>query len=338
MFLSLNFGSYYIRVMGYQLLSRKKLVVFALIAVISISSGIYAYSNFITNQDSKVDDSNNDLLIESFSPSTIGSNVTGGTFVLVNLTNKNFENLTLTIKIDDSDLIIPNLRLQIHLPTEAPFGNYSVPITQISIEPNQNQTIQLYLYDPTQNETSQLYRTSVNLQTFSAHILRFYITQKTLGDIVNGQSLTIPQEKAYLQIISYSSIEHDNETWHEYFNSSTNRYGYVNDQPNFYQQYYHAAYYPMEPDSYSWAKAINQIGEHYFNVTVFNNGTFPVDKIAFYSREGGVSFAIDKILQHNETYIFPVAASGANWWSVESVNQLSNFYPAQAYASGDLYK
>jgi hypothetical protein len=317
-------------------LSRKKLIVFALIAVISITSGVYAYSNFMTNQDSKLDGSNNDLFIESFSPSTIGSNVTGGTFVLVNPTNKNFENLTLTIKIDDSPLIAPNLRLQMHLPIDTPFDNYNVPITQISIEPNQNKTIQLYLYDPSQNETSQLYQTNVSVQTFSSHILRFYITQETFGDVVNGQSLTIPQEKAYLQITGYSLIEHDNDTWHQYFNSSKNRYEYVNDQPNFYQQYHHSEFYPMESSSYNWAKTLNQLGEHYFNVTVFNNSTFPVQKIAFNLGEGGVAFASDKIVQPNETYIFPVAAGGQNWWSVGSVNQLSNFYPAQAYASGDL--
>ena len=172
----------------------------------------------------------------------------------MNPTNKNFENLTLTIKIDDSDLIVPNLRLQIHLPVETPFDNYNVPITQITIEANQNETIQLYLYNPSQNGTSQLYQTSVNVQTFSSHIFRFYLTQKTFGDIVNGQSLTIPQEKAYLQIVSYSPIEHDNDTWHEHFNTSTNRQEYINDQPNFYQQYHHSAYYPMESNSFNWAK------------------------------------------------------------------------------------
>jgi hypothetical protein len=44
----------------------------------------------------------------------------------------------------------------------------------------------------------------------------------------------------------------------------------------------------------------------------------------------------DKILQPAETYVFPVSSGGQNWWSVESVYQLSNFYPAQAYLSGDL--
>jgi hypothetical protein len=305
--------------------SRKKLIVLALIAVISISSGLYAYSNFTTSQDSKLNGSNNDLLIESFNPSTIVSNVTGGSFILVNPTSKNFENLTLSVKIDDSEAIVPILRLLKH-PT--------VPISTIDIESNQNETIAIYLFDPDLTEPP-FYKTIVN--PFSSHTFKFFISQNTFGDIVNGQSFTIPQEKAYLQITNYSSIEHDNDTWHEHYNINTNRQEYINDQPNFYQQYHHLAFFPMESNSFNWAKSLNQIGEHYFNVTIFNNSTFLVQKIAFNLGEGGMRFALpDKILQPNEKYIVPVAAGGLNWWSVESVNQLSNFYPAQAYAVGDL--
>jgi hypothetical protein len=279
----------------------------------------------------------NGLFIASFSPVTIGNNVTGGSVVLVNPTNKNYENLTLSIRIDGSELIVPILRLVKPLPVEEPFSNYSVPITQISIEPNQNETIQLFLFDPSQNDTAKLYQTMMNVQTFSSHVFRFYITQNTFGDIVNGQSLTVPQEKAYLQITSYSPIEHSNNTWHEYFNSTTNRYEYINDQPNFYQQYHNSAYYPMEPNSYNWAKTLNQLGEHYFNVTVFNNSSFPVKGIALFGREGSAEFALpDKILQPKEIYTFPVQASGKNWWSVENVYQLSDFFPDSAYATGDL--
>jgi hypothetical protein len=274
----------------------------------------------------------NGLSIASFTPSTIGSNITGGSFVLVNPTNKNYENLTLSVRVEDSEPIVPILRLVKPLPVEEPFSNYSVPITQISIEPNSNETIQLYLFDPDKNEPP-FYDTIVNAQTFSSHVFRFYITQDTFGDIVNGQSFTIPQEKAYLEIVGYSSIEHDNDTWHEYFNSTTKRYEYVNDQPNFYQQ--HSAFFPLDPSSYDWAKSLNQLGEHYFNVTILNNCSFPVKGVALFSGEGSVAFASpDYVLQPNETYTLPVQTSGENWWSVENVYQLSNFFPA--YASGDL--
>ena len=84
-------------------------------------------------------------------------------------------------------------------------------------------------------------------------------------------------------------------------------------------------------------KTLNQLGEHYFNVTIFNNSSFPVKGIAFFGGEGSAAFALpDKILQPNEIYTFPVQVGGKNWWSVDNVNQLSNFFPAQAYASGDL--
>ena len=318
------------------MLSKKFLIIIALIAILTAASSVYAYSSFITNQNSKVNDSNYSLFVESFSPVTIGSNLTGGKIVLVNPTDKTFENLTLSAKIDNSELIIPSLRLWMHLPIDKPFDYYNVPITQISIEPYQNETIQLYLFDPDQNEPP-FYETSVSVQTFSSHVFRFYITQNTFGDIINGQSFTIPQEKAYLQITGYSSIEHTNDTWHEQFNSNTNRYEYINDQPNFYQQYHLSRFFPLEPSSYNWAKTLNQIGEHYFNVTVFNNTTFPLEKIALNLGEGWVEYALpDKILQPNKTYVFPVQTGGENWWSVDNVNQLSNFNPSYTYASGNL--
>ncbi|MCW4045600.1 MAG: hypothetical protein NWE94_08810 [Candidatus Bathyarchaeota archaeon] len=274
------------------------------------------------------------LLVESFNATTIGSKVIGGNIVLINPTNKSFENLTLTVKIDDSEPIVPILRLIKPLATGATFNHYLVAITQISIESNQNETIQLYLYNPDKMEPP-FYETSVNVQTFSSHVIRFYLTQNTLGDIINGQPFTIPQEKAYLQITGYSSIEHDNDTWHEIFNSTRNRYEYINDKPNFYQQYHHSAFFPLDPSSYNWAKSLNQIGEHYFNVTIFNNNTFPVGKVTLNFGDGGVEMALqDKIIQPNETYVFPIAVSGKDWSSVENVNQLSNFFPA--YASGDL--
>ena len=310
----------------------------ALTFIVTILVLIIVAVLFVKLNPSSIDNSDqNALFIASFSPQTNGGNVTGGSIIFANPTNKNFENLTLTTKIDDSELIVPILRLLKPLNVEEPISNYSVPITQISIAPNQNETIQIYLFDPDKNELPY-YETIVTVQTFSSHIFRFYLTQNTFGDIISGQSFVIPQEKAYLQITGYSSIEHSNNTWHEYFNSSRNRYEYVNDQPNFYQQYHHSRYYyPLDSSSYNWAKSLNQIGEHYFNVTIFNNSSFSVKGIALFGGEDYGAFALpDKILQPNETYTFPVQVSGENWWSVENVNQLSNFFPAYAYASGDL--
>ena len=309
----------------------------ALTFIVTILVLIIVAVLFVKLNPSSIDNSDqNALFIASFSPQTNGGNVTGGSIVLANPTNKNFENLTLTTKIDDSELIVPILRLLKPLNVEEPISNYSVPITQISIAPNQNETIQIYLFDPDKNEPP-FYETIVTVQTFSSHIFRFYLTQNTFGDIINGQSFTTPQEKAYLQITGYSSIEHSNNTWHEYFNTSKNRFEYINDQPNFYQQYSHSVFFPLDSSSYNWAKSLNQIGEHYFNVTIYNNCTFPVKGISLFSDEGYVAFALpDKILQPNEIYTFPVQASGKNWWSVENIYQLSDFFPDSACATGDL--
>lgn len=265
----------------------------------------------------------NDLFIASFDPILLGSEVTAGNIVLANPTSSYFDNLTLTAKVDDSRLIEPPLRLWL-----PPNNNVSIPVTRISIEPYQNATLYLDLAD-------------ADIPTFTPHTLSIYISQNTFGDVINGQSFTIPQKNAYLQILGYSSIEHSNNTWHEYYNNARKRYEYVNDQPNFYQQYQQSAFFPLDPSSYDWAKTLNQLGEHYFNVTIFNNSTFPVERIALFggspNGEGSMGFALsDKILQPNETYIFPVQAGGENWWSVENVYQLTNFFPAYAYASGDI--
>lgn len=277
----------------------------------------------------------NDLLIASFIPQTLGSQLTGGSIVLVNPTDKNFEDLTLTITIDDSELIVPFLRLLNPLSVEGPLSNYSVLVTRVSVEAGRNETIQLYLFDPAQNEPP-FPQTIFDVQTFSSHIISFYVTKDAFGDVINGQSFLIPQEKALLKIISYSSVEYSNDTWHEYYNDSKKRYEYVNDKPNFFQR--NSKFFPLDPDSYSWAKRLNQIGEHYYNVTILNNSTFPVKGIAYLPNgNGSIAFAVaDMILQPNLTYVLAVQTSGENWWSAETVYELSNFSPAQTYATGDL--
>jgi hypothetical protein len=273
------------------------------------------------------------LYIASFSPQLYGNIIIGGYVVLVNPTNRYFCNLNLTVEVDDLKLIVPRLLMTVE-------GNFSwrLPVTTIAIDPHQNETIDL-LFGILDLGTFTSYFGDVQIEPFSSHVIKFYVSQNKFGDVINGQALTIPQKKAYLQILGYSSIEHSNNTWHEYYNSSTNRYEYVNDQPNFYQQYHY--FFPLDLASYNWAKSLNQIGEHYFNVTIHNNSTFPVKGIVLFggspNGEGSMAFALsDMILQPNETYVLPVQASGKNWWSVENVYQLSNFFPAYAYASGDL--
>jgi len=279
----------------------------------------------MATQNSSLTSNQNSLFVESFTPTVLGSSVIGGRITLANPTDKAFKDLTLSLKIDASELITPNMRLWMPLPIDEPFKNRFVPLTQISIEPGQNVTIGLYLYDPDQNEPP-FYQTSVNIQTFSPHTIEFYITQNTFGDIINGQSLIIPQQKAYLQITGYSPVEHSKDTWHQHFNSSTNRYEYINDQPNFYQQYHQSTYYPMTPMSYWAAKAYNQLGNSYFNVTIYNNSTFAVSAITLFggSSPDGQSILgsalMNYVLQPNETYVFPVSASATPLYSYISGN------------------
>jgi hypothetical protein len=269
----------------------------------------------------------NTLFIAGFSPELGSSDVTFGNIVLVNPTSKYFDNLILTAKVDDSELIEPTLRLW--LPLNDTFI-VSIPIIRISIEPYQNETLYLDL-------------AGLEIPRFSPHVLRIYVSQSTFGDVINGQSFTIPQKNAYLQILGYSSIEHSNDTWHEYYNSTTNRYKFKCDQPNFCQEYYGWHSRTLDSSSYGWAKSFNQLYEHYFNVTVFNNNTFSVENITLFggqSPNGGgwvVPALSSKILQPNETYVFPVPLTlRGGKTSVDNVNQLSTFFAEYTYASGDL--
>jgi hypothetical protein len=277
----------------------------------------------------------NSLFIASFHPILYGNIIRGGNITLVNPTNRYFDNLQLTAKVDDLNITITYLRETITC-NAYDVRNESIQVTlphnltEISIEPYQNKSIQFNFADS-------------DITVFSPHEVKLYILHNTLGDIIDGQSFMIPQKKAYIQIIGYSSIEHSNNTWNEYYNSTTNRHEFRCDQPNFCQEYYGWHSRTLDSSSYYWAKSFNQLYEHYFNVTVFNNNTFPVESITLfggYAPDGGgwvVSALSTKILQPNETYVFPVPLTlTGGETTVDNVNQLSTFFEAYTYASGDL--
>lgn len=303
---------------------KKKLAVAAVLFAVLIVSSVVCASVMIQNSWNMKWD--NGLILKSFSALTYGDNITGGTLVISNPTQRAFENLTLNLRIDDSQPITPYLRLVMPLSADPPFANYSVPITNLSIDPDQNLTLQVLLYNPDQN-TPAFYNTSLTAQTYSPHVIAVYLTQSTFGDIIDGQTFTVLQQKAYLQIVGYSPVEHSQSTWHLYFNTSTQREEYINDQPN-YLQTYSQSYYPLDNFSYIWAKAFNQIGEHYFNVTVFNNSTFTVNRIAVTIDNGGTAYAhIDKVLQPNETYSFPLSIAP---------DAVIDYKPVESSASGNI--
>ncbi len=303
--------------------SKKLITAAVLVTILITASVVYACTTIGSNQTIN---RNNSLILKSFSATTYGDNITGGTLVIVNPTERVFENLTLCLRIDDSQLVTPFLQLQMPLPVDAPFGNYSVSLTKISIEAHQNISLKVFLYNPDQNEPP-FYNTSVTAQ-ICPHVIAFYLTQNSFGDIIDDQTFTVLQEKAHLQITNYSSVEHSSGTWHHIFNRSTNQYEYVNDNPNFYQQYYSSKFYPMTENSYNLAYMFNQLGEHYFNVTVCNNSTFPVNKISVNLGGSWTGYALpDRVLQPNETYVFPI---------VVAINESTDFVPLQSSASGDI--
>lgn len=252
----------------------------------------------------KPNDDYNSLYVASYIPGLWDGNI-----VLVNPTSDSLSNLNMTIQVDSSEIIVPSLRLwdsnytlnppnsfmqNVYMNTD--MINFSTPITLISIEPNKNETINLSF------PSSDTFR-------FSSHNLTIFISQNTFGDIINGQSLTIPQTEAYLQVVSYSSIVSDYDTYHEYFNRTLNEYMIVNDNPNFLQRYFNISW-EIGSANHKMMSRMNLLGETYFNVTVYNNSTFPVYSVTFvgqqehYFRDGRA--LDDYVMQPNETYVFPV--------------------------------
>ena len=122
--------------------------------------------------------------------------------------------LNLAFEVDVLKLIVPDLLLAVG-------GNLGrrIPLNRInkllSIEQYQNETISL-LFGILDRDTFLSYFGDAQIDTFSSHVIKFYVSQNKFSDLINGQSFTIPQKKAYLQILGYSSIEHSNDAWHEY--------------------------------------------------------------------------------------------------------------------------
>jgi hypothetical protein len=238
---------------------------------------------------------------------------TQGNIVLVNPTSTSLSNLKLAIQVDGSEITYPSLRLwdsnytlntpnsfsqSVHLFED--ITNFSTPIALISIKAIQQETVSLSI--PSQHSF-----------LFSSHNLKVYISQNNFGDIIRGQLLIVPQTQAYLQVMKYSSVETD-DTYHLHYDTSYKEDMMILDNPNFFQRYHNETGYPIYPENYGLMRAMGVLGDTYFNVTVFNNNTFPVDSVALqgqipsqetYRTIGGA--LIDYVMQPNETYYFPVA-------------------------------
>ncbi len=252
---------------------------------------------------------------------------TMGNIILVNPTSSSFSNLSLSIQIDSSETINPLLRLwdsnyMLKEPNSSIQSDYiiediqkfSTQITSFNIGPNQKESICLD------------FPTSIWFQFYS-HNLKISVSQNSFGDIINGQSLVVPQTEAYLQIVNFGAIESDKGTYHQYYNSTLqSEMVTIACNPNFYQRYYNISEYDVYSGNFGLTHDMGSTDGTYFNVTVFNNSTFPVNSITLFgqipSRGSYVnSWAAlrDYTMQPNETYLFPVSSTD---------------FPSFAYVSG----
>ena len=231
-----------------------------------------------------------------------------GNIVLVNPTSTSLSNLKLAIQVDNSETFNSSLRVwdsnytldtpNSFLQSEQLFEdmqNFSTPITSISIDSNQRETISLVFSSP---ETFQ----------FGEHSLRIYVSKNNFGDIVNGQLLIVPQTEAYLQIVNFSVVESDIGTYHQYYDSAQkSNMVTVAYNPNFYQRYLNTSKYDIYADNFAMMHDI-ALDYSYRNVTVFNNNTFPVNSVIVFGQEPYRSGALmDYAIQPSETYLFPVS-------------------------------
>ncbi len=232
-----------------------------------------------------------------------------GNVILVNPTSRSFSNLSLSTQIDSSETISPLLRLwdsnyMLKEPNSSIQSEYiiedmqkfSTQITSINIGPNQKESICLD------------FPTSIWFQFYS-HNLKIYVSQNNFGDIINGQLLIVPQTEAYLQITNFSAVESDQDTYHQYFNSTLNsNMVTVAYNPNYFERYHNISKEDIYADNFGIMHHMGALDYTYRNVTVFNNNTFPVNSVTVFGQEPYRTGAlIDYAIQPNETYLFPVS-------------------------------
>jgi type II secretory pathway pseudopilin PulG len=266
--------------------------------------------------------SNNSLYVAGFERAVVWREVSQGitwktvaegNITLVNPTDKAFNNLNMTIKVDGSDLTWysnystswasnPNQFMGMFNQT----ANVSFsPEELISIEPNQTKTVTVFFpdfdsyFDPFQ---------------FSSHTIQFFVSQNRFGDIINGQTLTVPQTMAYLKIVSYSQIEAD-DTYGYYYNATLNETMATLEHPNFYQRYVNFSIPDFPAVNYQLMDLMGRLCNTYFNVTVVNNSTFPVTNVSLFGSPsqypngvcGGAKTNL--VMQPNDTLLFPIGVS-----------------------------
>lgn len=281
--------------------------------MLAVASGAYAYSTILENQNIIDHPNGVSIAIESFDPFFIGDSISGGNLTIVNHSDKNFTGLQLTATVDDSAVALINVYtfrpIYAHVSPNRTVP-LSLPENFTGIETNQSKNIKFSF-------------ANAEISQFSEHTVKFYLSNEKVGDLINGQSFAIQQKKAYLQIVRISPTEHDTDTWHLQYNSTTQKNEYVNDKRNYYQKNHR--FFNLPESVFNWSRMLDQIGENYYNVTVLNNNTFPVKSIQFY---GGASIdkqtaftGVPDLLLPNQTCVIPVGGMAT---------------PAYSSASGEL--
>ncbi len=177
------------------------------------------------------------------------------------------------------------------------------PQTLINLEPNQTKTITVFFPD-------------FDCFQFSSHTIQFSMSQNRFGDIINDQTLTVPQTMVYLKIANYSQIETDENAYGSYYNATLKETMVTLEHPNFYQRYVNFSIFDFYPGNAQLMAAMGILGITYFNVTVINNSTFSVTNVSlygsplqypFYGLCGGAKPNL--VLEPNDTLLFPIGQS-----------------------------
>ncbi|NLF89547.1 hypothetical protein GX563_12090 [Candidatus Bathyarchaeota archaeon] len=272
------------------------------------------------------------LVVTSYTPASYGNNSTQGNIVLVNLTNNTYADLSLAIKIDGSEIINPTMRLwaddyQIKAP-----NSYLQSLDMYQLMLNSTTPISTICIGANQTLTMSLSYPCVDTFQFSSHDLTVYLSQDQFGDRLDGQVIIIPQTEAYLEVLSIGPLHHD-DIYQLFFDPIKNETVYINKHPNFLQRYLNYSIDRINVANYRAVSNINALGETYFNVTVHNNNTFPVNSVTLFgqipSRGSNIldwHALFDDVLQPNETYVFPVGIKElpTNTFATGYLTQISN--------------
>ncbi len=135
----------------------------------------------------------------------------------------------------------------------------------------------------------------------------FYISQNAYGDIINGQSFQVPQQRYHLKILEISQVQDDTYNSVRYYDSGTGQYEFNSTDTNYCQNFW------------NYTEQRKQYGSVYFNLTLQNNNTIPLqfaeikyDLLVNESLPFRIFYSVDiyskfAVIQPNEVCVIPVS-------------------------------